>query len=59
MSLNSFSTARTHKDAWNSQELEVVYKNYNKLSFREIAELIPTRSFCAVKNKVKKIKFGK
>lgn len=59
MSLNNSMTPRNHKDVWTSQELEVVYKNYDKLNFRQIAELIPSRSFCAVKNKVKKIKFGR
>ena len=50
---------RNHKPNWTSSELEIIYKNYNKLSFRQIAELIPTRSFCAVKNKIKKIKFAR
>lgn len=39
-------------------ELEIVYKNYNRLNFRQIAELLPNRSFSAVKNKVKKVKYG-
>ena len=50
---------RNHKPEWTSQELEIVYKNYNRLNFRQIAELLPNRSFCAVKNKVKKVKYGK
>ena len=50
---------RNHKPEWTSQELEIVYKNYNKLNFRQIAELLPNRSFSAVKNKVKKVKYGK
>ena len=50
---------RNHKPEWSSSELEIVYKNYNRLTFREIAELLPDRSFCAVKNKVKRIKYGK
>lgn len=50
---------RNHKPEWTSQELEIVYKNYNKLNFRQITELLPNRSFCAVKNKVKKVKYGK
>lgn len=49
---------RNHKPEWTSQELEVVYKNYNRLNFRQIAELLPNRSFSAVKNKVKKVKYG-
>lgn len=49
---------RNHKPEWTSQELEIVYKNYNRLTFKQIAELIPSRSFCAVKNKVKKIKYA-
>ena len=49
---------RNHKPAWTSEELEIIYKNYNRLSLRQITELLPTRSFCAVKNKVKKIKYG-
>ena len=39
---------RNHKPEWTSQELEIVYKNYNRLNFRQIAELLPNRSFCAV-----------
>lgn len=49
---------RNHKPAWSSEELEIIYKNYHKLNFRQIAELLPNRSFCAVKNKVKKIKYA-
>ena len=49
---------RNHKPEWTSQELEIVYKNYNRLNFRQIAELLPNRSFSAVKNKVKKVKYG-
>lgn len=49
---------RNHKPEWTSQELEIVYKNYNKLNFRQIAELLSNRSFSAVKNKVKKVKYG-
>lgn len=50
---------RNHQPAWSSEELEIIYKNYNRLNFRQIAELLPNRSFCAVKNKVKKVKYGK
>lgn len=50
---------RNHQPKWTSDELEVVYKNYNRLNFRQIAELLPNRSFSAVKNKVKKVKYGK
>lgn len=49
---------RKHKPKWTSQELEIVYKNYNRLNFRQIAELLPNRSFSSVKNKVKKIKYA-
>ena len=49
---------RTHKPEWTPQELEIVYKNYDRLTLRQIAQLLPNRSFCAVKNKVKKIKYG-
>lgn len=49
---------RNHKPEWTSEELEIVYKNYYKLTLREIADLLPNRSFCAVKNKVKKVKYG-
>ena len=48
---------RNHKGLWTKEELEVVYRYYNKLTFKEIASMLPNRSFCAVKNKVKKIKF--
>lgn len=50
---------RNHKPEWTSEELDIIYKNYNRLTFRQIAELLPNRSFCAVKNKVKRIKYGK
>ena len=49
---------RNHKPAWTSKELEIVYKNYSRLTLKQIKELLPDRSFCAVKNKVKKIKFA-
>ena len=48
---------RNHKPEWNSQELDIIYKNYNRLTLRQLTELLPNRSFCAVKNKVKRIKF--
>jgi hypothetical protein len=49
---------RNHKPEWTSAELEIIYENYKKLTFKKIAELLPNRSFCAVKNKVKKVKYG-
>ena len=49
---------RVHKGLWTKEELEVVYRNYRKLTIRQIKELLPNRSFCAVKNKIKKIKFS-
>lgn len=56
---NNTKFDRIHRELWTSEELEIIYKNYNKLNFKQIAELIPTRSFCAVKNKIKKIKFAR
>jgi len=50
---------RKHGELWTSEELEIVYKNYSKKTIRQVAELIPTRSISAVKNKIKQIKFGK
>lgn len=50
--------ARNHKPQWNSTELDIIYKNYNKLTLKQLTELLPKRSFCAVKNKVKKVKYG-
>lgn len=50
---------RNHKPLWSSEELDIVYKYYSSKNFREIAEMLPNRSFSAVKNKVKAIKFGK
>ena len=47
-----------HKPEWSKEELEIVYKNYSRLTINQIKELLPNRSFCAVKNKVKKIKFA-
>ncbi len=48
-----------HKEPWSSDEKEIVYKYYTKLTIKQIAQMLPNRSFCAVKNKVKQIKFGK
>ena len=50
---------RIHGEKWTSVELEIVYKNYTRKTIRQIAEMIPTRSISAVKNKIKQIKFGK
>ena len=50
---------RKHGEKWTSEELEIVYKNYSKKTIRQVAEMIPTRSISAVKNKIKQIKFGK
>ena len=50
---------RKHGEKWTSEELEIVYKNYSNKTIRQVAELIPTRSISAVKNKIKQIKFGK
>ena len=50
---------RNHREKWTSSELEIIYKNYSTKTLRQIAEMIPTRSFSAVKNKVKQVKFGK
>lgn len=50
---------RKHREQWTSGELEIVYKNYSKKTIRQVAEMIPTRSISAVKNKIKQIKFGK
>ena len=47
-----------HKPEWTKEELEIVYKNYSKLTIKQIKELLPNRSLGAVKNKVKKIKFA-
>ena len=50
---------RVHGEKWTSEELEIVYKNYTRKTIKQIAEMIPTRSISAVKNKIKQIKFGK
>lgn len=50
---------RNHGEKWTSEELEIIYKNYSKKTIRQVAEMIPTRSISAVKNKIKQIKFGK
>lgn len=50
---------RKHGPKWTKEELEIIYKNYSTKNFREIHAMLPNRSFCAVKNKVKKIKFRK
>lgn len=49
---------RNHKPSWTKEELEIVYKNYRKLTIKQMCELLPDRSFCAVKNKIKKVKFA-
>lgn len=56
---NSDFSSRVHKPLWTSEELEIVYKNYARKTIREIKEMLPNRSFSAVKNKIKLIKFGK
>ena len=48
-----------HKSIWQSSELEIVYKWYDKKSIAEIKEMLPNRTLSAVKNEVKQIKFGK
>lgn len=50
---------RVHGERWTSEELEIVYKNYMRKTIKQVAEMIPTRSISAVKNKIKQIKFGK
>lgn len=50
---------RKHGEKWTGEELEIVYKNYSRKTIKQIAEMIPTRSISAVKNKIKQIKFGK
>lgn len=48
-----------HKPNWTSEELEIVYKWYDKKTLFEIKEMLPDRTLSAVKNKIKQIKFGK
>ena len=55
----TINTNIVHKPLWTSEELEIVYKNYMRKTIKEISEMLPNRSFCAVKNKIKLIKFGK
>ena len=50
---------RKHGERWTGEELEIVYKNYSTKTIRQIVEMLPSRSFSAVKNKSKLIKFGK
>ena len=57
--LDENSKIRNHKPSWTSEELEIIYKNYTKKTLRQLHEMLPNRSFCAVKNKVKRIKYGK
>ena len=47
-----------HNTSWTSKELEIVYKNYNKMSYYDMAKLLPNRTLSAVKNKWKKVKYG-
>lgn len=49
---------RNHKPEWTSEELDIIYKNCYSLNFKELYALLPNRSFCAVKNKAKKVKYG-
>lgn len=52
-----------HQPLWTGEELEIVYKYvyklYDDMTLKELCKLLPKRTFCAVKNKVKQIKFGK
>lgn len=57
--MNITGGERKHGEKWTSEELEIVYKNYSTKTIRQVAEMIPTRSVSAVKNKIKLIKFGK
>ena len=57
--MNITGGERKHGEKWTSEELEIVYKNYSTKTIRQVAEMIPTRSISAVKNKIKLIKFGK
>jgi hypothetical protein len=50
---------RNHKPEWSSEELDILYKNYWKMNEYELAGLLPNRSLCAVKNKIKQLKYGK
>lgn len=50
---------RNHNSEWTKKELNIIYRNYWKLTIKQIKELLPNRSFCAVKNKIKKVKYGK
>lgn len=50
---------RIHKQPWTSDELEIIYLHYSKKTIREICEMLPNRSFSAVKIKIKLVKFGK
>ena len=58
-SLTDFGTARTHREPWTSEELCILYQNYHKSTLRQLARKIPTRTFSAIKNKVKQVKFSK
>lgn len=48
-----------HKPEWTQQELEILYKGiFDFLTIKKIKEKLPNRSFCAVKNKIKRVKYG-
>lgn len=50
---------RNHKPEWTTSEIDILYKSYyGGLTIKQTTELLPNRSFCAVKNKLKKIKYG-
>lgn len=40
---------RKHGERWTGEELEIVYKNYSTKTIRQIVEMLPSRSFSAVK----------
>ena len=55
---------RNHKPEWTSQELDIIYKGVytNKPLFEVMYDLrdkLPNRSLSAIKNKFKKVKYGK
>lgn len=48
-----------HREQWSKEELAIIYQNYTRKTLLQIKELLPNRSYGAVKNKIKKIKFSK
>ena len=49
---------RNHKPEWTNEEKQIIKDNLDK-SLTELALLLPNRSLSAIKNRIKREKYGK